>query len=157
MAILEYRAAAEPTGRDVQRLKEAIALAAQCPPSHTFRVGAVITDAGGEVVATGHSGEGDPANHAEEAALAKCAGDPRLAGATMYSSLEPCSHRSSHPRSCTQLVLDAGIPRVVFAWREPPVFVDARGTELLRQAGRHVVEVPALTPEVQRENTHLDF
>lgn len=157
MAILEYRAADEPTGRDVQRLREAIALAAECPPSHTFRVGAVVTDADGEVIATGHSGEGDPLNHAEEAALAKCEGDPRLAGATVYSSLEPCSNRSSHPRSCTQLILDAGIPRVVFAWREPPVFVDAQGTELLRQAGRHVVEVPALTPEVQRENTHLTF
>ncbi|MCR6488791.1 dihydrofolate reductase family protein [Amycolatopsis sp. OK19-0408] len=157
MAILRYRAADEPTGRDVRRLKEAIALAAECPPSHTFRVGAVVTGADGEVIATGHSGEGDPTNHAEEAALAKCAGDPRLAEATMYSSLEPCSHRSSHPRSCTRLILDAGIPRVVFAWREPPVFVDARGTELLREAGRHVVEVPALTPEVQRENTHLTF
>jgi 5-amino-6-(5-phosphoribosylamino)uracil reductase len=157
MAILEYRAAEEPTGRDVRRLREAIALAAECPPSHTFRVGAVVVDAEGEVVATGHSGEGDPLNHAEEAALAKCEGDPRLAGATIYSSLEPCSNRSSHPRSCTRLILDAGIPRIVFAWREPPVFVDAQGTELLRQAGRHVVEVPALTPEVQRENTHLEF
>ena len=76
---------------------------------------------------------------------------------TVYSSLEPCSHRGSHPLSCTQLILDAGIPRVVFAWREPPVFVDARGTELLRAAGRPVVEVPELTPEVPRENTYLKF
>ena len=155
MAILEYRAAGEPTGRDVQRLKEAIALAAECPPSHTFRVGAVITDADGEVVATGHSGEGDPSNHAEEAALAKCAGDPRLAGATMYSSLEPCSHRSSHPRSCTQLILDAGLPRVVFAWREPSVFVDCVGAETLEAAGRRVIEVPALAADVRRANTHI--
>jgi len=155
MAVLRYRAAAEPDAADLRRLREATALAAECPPSATFRVGAVITGETGEVIATGHSGEGDPANHAEEAALAKCVGDPRLKKATIYSSLEPCSHRKSHPASCTHLILDAGIPRVVFAWREPPVFVDARGAELLEKAGRRVVEVPALAPEVRRENTHL--
>ena len=155
MAILEYRATAEPSAQDVRRLREAVALAAKCPPSATFRVGAVITGADGEVIATGYSGEGDPANHAEEAALAKVTGDPRLGRATIYSSLEPCSDRKSHPASCTRLILDAGIPRVVFAWREPPVFVDAQGAEQLKQAGRKVVEVPALAPEVQRENTHL--
>ncbi|MFE0022919.1 deaminase, partial [Amycolatopsis sp. NPDC059021] len=130
--------------------------AARCPPSATFRVGAVVTDAEGAVLATGHSGEGDPRNHAEQAALAKLdPSDPRLATATMYSSLEPCSVRSSSPASCTRLILDAGIPRVVFAWREPEIFVVCEGAEQLEAAGRRVVEVPALARDVMRENTHL--
>lgn len=141
---------------DHRRLAEAVALADQCPPSTTFRVGAVVTDAEDNVLATGYSGETDPHDHAEEAALAKLgADDPRLAGATIYSSLEPCSSRASRPVTCTQHILNAGIPRVVFAWREPNLFVDAQGAELLRAAGREVVEVPDLAAAVKRTNSHL--
>lgn len=86
---------------------------------------------------------------------ALAADDPRLASATLYSSLEPCSIRASRPRSCTSLILDTPIPRIVFAWREPELFVDCRGAELLRSAGREVVEVPALAPLVREVNAHL--
>ncbi|HKS49017.1 MAG TPA: dihydrofolate reductase family protein [Amycolatopsis sp.] len=141
---------------DFARLKEAVELAENAPPSSTFRVGAIITDAENEVLATGYSGETDPHDHAEEAALAKLApGDPRLAGATIYSSLEPCSTRASRHLSCTGHILRAGIPRVVFAWREPAVFVDCEGAELLRAAGREVIELPELTHLVRRANAHL--
>lgn len=141
--------------RDHRRLREAIELAEKCPPSATFRVGAVITDAEDRVLATGYSGETDPHDHAEEIALAKLGADPRLAGATVYSSLEPCSARASRPITCTRHILDAGIPRVVFAWREPDIFVDAEGAEQLRAAGREVIEIPELTPLVQATNRHL--
>ncbi|WP_431874336.1 dihydrofolate reductase family protein [Amycolatopsis sacchari] len=142
-------------GRDHRRLREAVELAERCPPSATFRVGAVITDASDNVLATGFSGETDPHDHAEEVALAKLGRDPRLAEATIYSSLEPCSERASRPVTCTQHILDAGIPRVVFAWREPDVFVHAQGAELLRAAGREVVEIPELAPLVRQANRHL--
>jgi riboflavin-specific deaminase-like protein len=156
VAVLHYRVVAEPSALDVRRLRQAIALADECPPSSTFRVGAVIAAPDGTVLATGHSGEGDPRNHAEEAALAKLSpDDPRLATATMYSSLEPCSARASHPRSCTQLILATAIPRVVMAWREPSLFVEAEGVEQLTAAGRRVIEVPALAADVRRANTHL--
>lgn len=156
VAVLRYRAAAEPSSLDLLRLRQAIELADECPPSSTFRVGAVVGLPDGTVLATGHSGEGDPRNHAEEAALAKLdPHDPRLADATMYSSLEPCSDRASHPKSCTQLILETAIPRVVMAWREPSLFVEAEGVERLVAAGRRVIEVPALASEVRRANTHL--
>ncbi|WAL67294.1 dihydrofolate reductase family protein [Amycolatopsis cynarae] len=141
--------------RDHRRLREAIELAERCPPSATFRVGAVITDAEDRVLATGYSGETDPKDHAEEIALAKLGPDPRLAGATIYSSLEPCSARASRPVTCTRHILDAGIPRVVFAWREPNLFVDAEGAEQLLAAGREVVEIPELAPLVRATNRHL--
>ncbi|KAA9152888.1 5-amino-6-(5-phosphoribosylamino)uracil reductase [Amycolatopsis acidicola] len=140
---------------DFTRLREAAELAENCPPSTTFRVGSIVTDSRNTVLATGFSGETDPHDHAEEAALAKLGNDPRLAEATIYSSLEPCSSRASRPLSCTRHILDAGIPRVVFAWREPNLFVDAQGTELLRAAGREVVEIPELAYLVRRANSHL--
>jgi pyrimidine deaminase RibD-like protein len=142
---------------DRGHLLQAIELAERCPPSDTaFSVGAVVVGADGSVLATGYSREADPHDHAEETALAKLdPADPRLAYATIYSSLEPCSARTSHPVSCTRLILEAGIPRVVFAWREPALFVDCEGAELLRAAGREVVEMADLASLVRRANAHL--
>jgi pyrimidine deaminase RibD-like protein len=149
-------AATEPTARDRELLARAIRLAERCPAGPTFSVGAVIADADGVVLATGYSREADPVAHAEETALGKLAADdPRLSGATIYSSLEPCSARASRPRTCTQLILDAGIPRIVYAWREPEVFVDGQGAELLEAAGRDVVQIPDLAPLVRATNAHL--
>lgn len=138
-------------------LAVAVELSRNCPPSETaFAVGAVVVDARGEPIATGYSRETDDRVHAEEAALAKLdPADPRLAGATIYSSLEPCSRRASRPRTCTRLILDAGIPRVVFALREPPTFVDGQGAELLAEAGRTVVERPDLGDAVRAVNRTL--
>jgi pyrimidine deaminase RibD-like protein len=143
--------------RDREYLRCAIELAKSCPPSTTaFSVGAVITEADGAVLTTGYSREGDPRDHAEEVALGKLAPDDRrLDGATLYSSLEPCSTRASRPHSCTELILATSISRIVFAWREPDLFVDCQGAELLRAAGRHVVEVPDLAHLVRRTNGHL--
>jgi len=127
-------------------LTRAAELALRCPPTTTaFRVGAVIVDADGEELAWGHTHETDTTVHAEESALAKLAADdPRLATATIYSSLEPCSVRKSRPRSCSSLILAAGIPRVVFALREPSTFVVGEGAEQLLAGGVSVVEMPEL-------------
>jgi pyrimidine deaminase RibD-like protein len=138
-------------------LQEAIELSRSCPPSETaFSVGAIIIDSDGKAISTGYSREGDPHNHAEEVALSKLAADdPRLGGATIYSTLEPCSKRASHPRTCTELIIAASIPRVVLAWREPSIFVDCEGVELLTSAGLDVLELPELAPQVREINAHL--
>ena len=94
-----------------------------------------------------------PHDHAEEAALAKLdPADPRLAGATLYSSLEPCRFRASRPRPCAELIVGAGLRRVVIAWLEPPVFAPGGGAALLRTAGITVVEVPGLAAEARAVN-----
>ncbi|GAB3205143.1 hypothetical protein GCM10027294_02320 [Marinactinospora endophytica] len=146
-----------PTATDRRLLEAAVELSRRCPPSPTaFSVGAVIADARGTVLADGYSRRDDPLDHAEEVALRGLpAADPRLAEATLYSSLEPCSARASRPCPCARLILATPIPRVVFAWREPAIFVDCQGAELLREAGRSVIEVPDLAPLVREVNRHL--
>ncbi|GAA2511686.1 deaminase [Pilimelia columellifera] len=143
---------------DRRWLQRAIDLAHRCPPADgAYSVGAVIVDAAGNEIAYGYSRETDPKVHAEESAIGKLAGDdPRLAAATIYSSLEPCSRRASRPRPCAQLILDAGIGRVVTAWREPSLFVaDCQGVATLRAAGAQVVEIPELASAAMAPNRHL--
>lgn len=137
----------------------AIDLAWQCPPSSSaYSVGAAIVAPDGTELSRGFSREGnDPHAHAEESALGKLSpGDPRLPGATIYSTLEPCSQRRSRPRTCSELIIASGIRRVVIAWREPTLFVaDCQGYELLRQAGLTVTELPEFTERAREPNRHL--
>lgn len=120
-------------------------------------MGAVIVDEHGAEISRGYSRETDEHVHAEESALVKLGrDDPRLKNATIYSTLEPCSQRKSRPRSCTQLIIEVEIPRVVIAWREPSLFVaDCQGCETLMNAGVEVVELPGLADEARAANTHL--
>ena len=143
---------------DRRWLTYAIELSKRCPPvDRAYAVGAVIVGADGEELAYGYSRETDPVVHGEESALAKLAGSGvDLRGATLYSTLEPCSRRASRPLSCSQLILEAGVGRVVLAWREPSLFVaDAQGVELLTAAGVTVVELPELAEEARAVNAHL--
>ncbi|MFE7649564.1 dihydrofolate reductase family protein [Streptomyces phaeoluteigriseus] len=148
-----------PAAADRHWLALACELAALCPPSRTaFSVGAVVVAADGTELARGHSREaGDPVVHAEEAALSRIdPADPRLVGATVYSSLEPCARRSSRPAPCARLILDAGVRRVVTAWREPDTFVtDADGSGLLTAAGADVVVLPQYEGQAKAPNGHL--
>ncbi|MFI8204374.1 dihydrofolate reductase family protein [Streptomyces sp. NPDC085937] len=148
-----------PSAADHHWLALACELAERCPPSRTaFSVGAVVVAADGTELARGYSREGDdPVVHAEEAALAKTDPmDPRLAGATVYSSLEPCARRASRPAPCARLILDAGVRRVVTAWREPDTFVaDADGSAVLADGGATVVVLPEYEERAKAPNGHL--
>lgn len=71
-------------------------------------------------------------DHAEIVALA--AAGTKAAGATLYSTLEPCAHHGRTP-PCTDAIIAAGICRVVVAVGDPDPLVEGRGIEQLRQAG----------------------
>ncbi|MER5520045.1 dihydrofolate reductase family protein [Streptomyces sp. NPDC002763] len=152
-------AGATASAADRHWLRLACELAADCPPSGTaFSVGAVVVAADGTELARGHSREaGDPVVHAEEAALAKIPpADPRLATATVYTSLEPCTHRASRPHPCAELILRAGVRRVVTAWREPDTFVEAAdGTGMLRETGVAVLVLDEYEDLAKTPNAHL--
>jgi diaminohydroxyphosphoribosylaminopyrimidine deaminase/5-amino-6-(5-phosphoribosylamino)uracil reductase len=139
---------------DLEWLAAAIELSRRCPPSSAaFSVGAIVVDAAGNRIAEGFSRQDAPDDHAEEAALRQLAGE--LAGATIYSSLEPCRTRLSRPRSCVDLIVAGGIPRVVFALAEPPIFVPGHGAQALRDNGIEVVQLDELAAEVRAVNEHL--
>lgn len=145
-----------PGGPDQRFLRWAIELSRLCPPSRTaFSVGAVIVGENGEVLSTGFSREQEEHDHAEEVALRKLGPDPRLRHATIYSSLVPCGARASRPVTCVQHIINAGLPRVVYAWREPPLFTSGQGAEQLAAAGVTVVEIPELADVARSVNAHL--
>jgi riboflavin-specific deaminase-like protein len=146
-----------PGGPDHRFLAWAVELSRLCPPSESaFSVGAVVVGEDGEVLSTGFSREQEEHDHAEEVALRKLGfRDPRLRRATVYSSLVPCGARASRPVTCVQHIVAAAVPRVVFAWREPPTFTAGDGAGQLRAAGVAVTELPGLAARARAVNAHL--
>lgn len=98
-------------------------------------VGALVVR-GGKAVGRGfHARAG--LEHAEIVALGRAG---RLArGATLYVTLEPCSHYGRTP-PCVDAILRSGIARVVAAVADPNPRVRGRGFRALRKAGVEVVE-----------------
>jgi riboflavin-specific deaminase-like protein len=146
-----------PGAPDRRFLSWAVELSRLSPPSESaFSVGAVIVGEDGQVLSTGFSREQEDHDHAEEVAVRKLGfHDPRLRRATIYSSLVPCGARASRPVTCVQHIVAAGIPRVVFAWREPPLFTAGDGADQLRAAGVDVLELPDLAPRACAVNAHI--
>jgi 5-amino-6-(5-phosphoribosylamino)uracil reductase len=125
------------------------------PNEMRYRVGAMIVTANG-VEFEGYTGETAPENHAEEEAISKAvAAGVNLKGATIYSTIEPCTHRKSKHESCTDLIIKHGIGRVVLALREPDRFVRCEGVRKLVGAGVEVVEMATYAPDVIRINSHV--
>jgi diaminohydroxyphosphoribosylaminopyrimidine deaminase/5-amino-6-(5-phosphoribosylamino)uracil reductase len=94
-------------------------------------VGAVVVSPEGVVVGQGyHTRAGEP--HAEIHAL-DAAGD-RARGATLYSTLEPCSH-VGRTGPCVVRIVEAGIVRVVAAVEDPNPLVRGRGFAYLTEHG----------------------
>jgi diaminohydroxyphosphoribosylaminopyrimidine deaminase / 5-amino-6-(5-phosphoribosylamino)uracil reductase len=147
------------TQRDTDRrfLREAIELSRNATPSErAYSVGCVIVDRDGRAIATGYSRERGERSHAEQIAIEKALESRAdLAGTTLYASLEPCSVRGSGLPACATKIIDAKIERVVFAMREPSVFVEGRGAEVLANAGVEVVELADDAPAVAQINVHL--
>lgn len=86
-------------------------------------------------------------DHAEIVALS--AAGAKAAGATLYSTLEPCAHHGRTP-PCTEAIIAAGIARVVVAVGDPDPLVEGKGLEQLRHAGIKV-DIGIGADEVNRQ------
>jgi diaminohydroxyphosphoribosylaminopyrimidine deaminase/5-amino-6-(5-phosphoribosylamino)uracil reductase len=71
--------------------------------------------------------------HAEAMAIDEAGGKSR--GATVYVTLEPCAHDSPRGPACADLLVEAGVTRVVAAVEDPDHRTDGKGIALLRSAG----------------------
>ena len=135
------------TSAEREAMARALVLAATpgVPLGPNPRVGCVLLDADGRVVAEGfHRGAGTP--HAEVDALAGVA-DAR--GLTAVVTLEPCNH-TGRTGPCSEALLAAGVRRVVHALPDPTAEA-AGGAQRLRDAGVEV-EGGLLADEAARLN-----
>lgn len=127
---------------DYRYMRRALQLAAggRCHTSPNPMVGAVIAAPDGTVIGEGwHRRFGEA--HAEVNAVRAVRDSDRhlIPKATIYVTLEPCSHYGKTP-PCAKLLAEIGIGRVVIATGDPNPKVSGRGVNMLRDAGISVDE-----------------
>ena len=119
--------------RDYMALALELAKKAQGRTSPNPMVGAVIVKSG-EIIAKGYHHYAG-AKHAEKNALVKAGA--KAFGATMYVTLEPCSHYGKQP-PCVEAIIEAGIKKVIVAMTDPNPLVSGKGIKILEEAGIEV-------------------
>jgi pyrimidine deaminase RibD-like protein len=126
------------------------------------RVGAVVVK-DGQVLSAAHRGEA-AGNHAEFIALEKKLPDVAAAGATVYTTLEPCTTRN-HPKvPCAERLVERKVARVVIGMLDPDPRITGRGQRKLRSANivtdffphELMTEVEELNREFTRHYEHQD-
>jgi diaminohydroxyphosphoribosylaminopyrimidine deaminase/5-amino-6-(5-phosphoribosylamino)uracil reductase len=110
------------------------------------KVGAVLVK-DGRIIGEGYHAMFGEA-HAEVNAIANASEDP--SGATLYVTLEPCSHQGKTP-PCTDLIAACGIARVVVGITDPNPLVNGRGIDYLQNRGISVT-TGILEKEIRVQN-----
>lgn len=125
-----------PPRTDADYMRAALALARRGlgRTAENPAVGALVVR-DGVIVGQGWTQDGGRP-HAERVALDAAGGLAR--GATLYVTLEPCSHYGKTP-PCAKAIVEAGVARVVSAMEDPDPRVAGRGHDILRRAGVEVV------------------
>lgn len=113
-------------------LQNARAMRGQTEPNPL--VGAVIVNDGRVVGIGAHLKAGEP--HAEIHAI-RMAGE-KTRGATIYVTLEPCSHQG-RTGPCAVAIVEAGIKKAIIATLDPNPIVSGRGVKILQDAGVEVI------------------
>ncbi len=123
---------------DSRYMKRAIALARKGlgKTSPNPMVGAVIVK-GGAIIGEGYHRTAGSA-HAEVVAMQAAGG--QLAGATLYTTLEPCCHLDKKTPPCVASIIQSGIRRIVAAMTDPNPKVSGRGFRKLMAGGVQVTK-----------------
>lgn len=132
----------------------AIELSKKCSTVESaFSVGAVLVH-DEKVISTGYSRELEGNTHAEEVCFSKVIVPEN---STLYTTMEPCSKRLSGKKSCTCLILESKVSRVVFGIHEPKHFVDCTGESILRKNGVEVLHLKDMQDFCWSANKHFLF
>ncbi|MFR9504298.1 MAG: dihydrofolate reductase family protein [Rikenellaceae bacterium] len=158
MRVEQYRLQQPVSEQDILYMERAIEISRNCCPSQSsYCVGAVIITSTGEIF-EGYTHETSPTHHAEQEAVKKALqAGADLRGATIYSSMEPCSQRSSEPESCSAIIIRHRFARALFALYEPSCFVCCNGALNMRNTGVEVHCIDHLGAKVLDVNSHLEL
>jgi diaminohydroxyphosphoribosylaminopyrimidine deaminase/5-amino-6-(5-phosphoribosylamino)uracil reductase len=124
----------QPLDEKYMRMALRLAAKARGRTSPNPMVGAVVVKSGRVISRGYHKKAGEP--HAEAIALRK-AGDAAK-GATLYVTLEPCSHTKKRTPPCSPLVIQSGVKRVVISMIDPNPRVSGGGIRAIKSAGVEV-------------------
>ncbi len=122
---------------DLELIVRAVEEAAKCvsePGKVSPKVGAALA-AGGKLIDAAYLGEADPGDHAEFILLSKKRPTFDLAGATVYTTLEPCTERNPPKVPCASRLLERGVVEVVIGMLDPDSRVYGIGFGALKKAG----------------------
>lgn len=121
-------------------------------------VGAVVAR-DGEILGEAFRGELAPGDHAEFTALEKKLKDSLVAGATLFTTLEPCTSRTPPKVACADRVVERRIARVVIGMLDPNDAITGLGELRLREAqvaiSRFDPDLMATIEELNREFIRL--
>lgn len=113
-------------------------------------VGCVIVSSDGNIIGEGyHERFGSP--HAEINAINSVKDKSELVDATVYVTLEPCSHSGKTP-ACVNELINLPLKRIVVGMVDPNPEVNGKGLEILRNEGNFQVDQGCLEKEVSRLN-----